>query len=97
MTIRRAMIIMRKRGKMKSPMAPKYEVGQRVIIMPVKNQPLSPRDSGLEQYAGRVGEVTDLHWLKRGIGEVFYLYTVRLEAERKEVVLHEDELEAVLG
>ena len=78
-------------------MAPKYNIGQKVVITPVKNQHLSPRDSGLEPYAGQVGEVTNYHWisLNTAVG-VFYIYTVRIETSHKEVVLHEDELASCL-
>ncbi len=76
-------------------MAPKYEIGQRVVITPVKSQYLSPRDSGLEPYAGQSGKVTDYYWISKDRGaEVFYVYTVRIESDNKEVVLHEDELRA---
>ena len=78
-------------------MAPKYEIGQKVIIKQVKNQHLSLRDSGLEPYAGRVGEVINYHWLCPSMGEVFYIYTVRLETDSKEVVLHEDEIKAYVA
>lgn len=78
-------------------MASKYKIGQKVVIAPVKNQHLSPRDSGLEPYIGQVGEITDYHWINpnTAVG-VFYIYTVRIGTGHKEVVLHEDELEACL-
>jgi len=78
-------------------MVPKYNTGQKVIVKPVKNQHLSPRDSGLDPYAGQVGEVTDYHWVSPNttVG-VFYIYTVRIGTGHKEIVLHEDELEACL-
>ena len=75
-------------------MAPKYEIGQKVIITPVKNQHLSPRDSDIEAYAGKSGKITDCYWISTGRGEVFYIYTVRIEADGKDVVLHEDEIQA---
>lgn len=78
-------------------MTPQYKIGQKVIITPVKNQLLSPRDSNLEPYAGQVGEVTDYHWIRPNTANVaFYIYTVRIGAGQKEAVLHEDELEACL-
>ena len=73
-------------------MGPKYEPGQRVIVSPVKNQPLSLRDSLLEPYAGQNGVVDEYYLLKRDT-EVFYIYNVRIGGGGKEVVLHEDELE----
>ena len=76
-------------------MAPKYKMGQKVVITPLKNQYLSPRDSGLEPYAGQVGKVTDYHWIRPNTTNgVFYIYTVRIGTGHKEVVLHEDELAA---
>jgi len=77
-------------------MAPKYEIGQKVIITPVRNQHLSPRDSNIEPYAGQSGTVTDYYWISRG-AEVFYIYTVRIGNDDKEVVLHEDELAAYIA
>ncbi len=78
-------------------MAPKYKMGQKVVITPLKNQYLSPRDSGLEPYAGQAGEVTDYRWIRPNTAvRAFYIYTVRIGTGHKEVVLHEDELEACL-
>jgi len=73
-------------------MASKYEIGQKVIITPVKNQHLSPRDSDIEAYAGQSGEVIDYYWIRPNTGEVFYIYTVRMETDHREIALHEDEL-----
>jgi len=73
-------------------MAPKYEIGQKVIIAPVKNQHLSPRDSDIEPYAGQGGKVIDYYWIRPNTGEVFYIYTVRIETDRREIALQEDEL-----
>ena len=78
-------------------MAAKYKTGQKVTITPVKNQHLSPRNSSIEPYAGQVGKVIDYYWICPNTGEVFYIYTVRIETDQKEVVVYEDELEAYLG
>ncbi|MBA7474075.1 hypothetical protein ES705_41778 [subsurface metagenome] len=75
-------------------MEPKYKLGQKVIIKPVKNQTLSARDSDIGQYAGQSGIVTDYYWLRPNMGEVFYIYTVKIGDDEKEIVLHEDEMEA---
>ncbi len=75
-------------------MAPKYEIGQKVVIAPVKNQRLSPRDSDIEAYAGQSGTVTNYYWISSNRGEAFYVYTVQIASGKKEVVLHEDELAA---
>ena len=73
-------------------MAPKYNIGQKVIIEQAKDLHSSLRDSGLEPYAGLVGEIINYHWLCPSGGEVFYIYTVQLETSSKEIVLHEDEI-----
>jgi len=39
-------------------MVPEYEIGQKVVIVPAKNQRLSPRDSDIEAYVGQSGTVT---------------------------------------
>ena len=77
-------------------MAPRYKMGQKIIITPVKYEHLSPRDSDISAYAGRNGKVTDYYWISTGRGEAFYIYTVRLEADDKNIVLHEDEMQAYL-
>ena len=77
-------------------MNPKCQIGQRVIIRQVNEQTLSPRDCTIEQYAGQIGEVTDYYWINPRLGEVFYLYTVRVGTGYKEIALHEDEIEAYI-
>lgn len=88
---------MRKRPGKDEAMAPKYEIGQKVVITPAKDQHSSLRDSDLKPFAGRVGEIANYYWLSRSQGKVFYIYTVQLETDYKEVVLHEDELEAFIA
>ncbi len=79
-------------------MAAKYEIDQKVRIAPDKEGPLSSRDSALEPYLGQIGQIIDCYWINKDIdAEVFYIYTVRVESDHKEVVLHEDELEAYVG
>ena len=75
-------------------MAPKYQVGQKVSITPVKAQLLSPRDAALEPYAGCVGRVNDFYWISStgSGGGPFYIYTILMETDEKEIVAHEDEL-----
>ena len=74
-------------------MPPKYVIGQKVIVTPVKNQHLAARDADIETYAGQSGKVVNYHWISLGKGEIFYVYTVQIGAGDKEIVLHEDELE----
>lgn len=78
-------------------MTQKFEIGQKVVITPIRNQHLSPRDSDLEPYAGRIGEIADVYWISSIRDEVFYLYNVRMETDGKEVVIHEDELTAYIA
>jgi hypothetical protein len=76
---------------------PKYQIGQKVIIAPVRTQQLSPRDAALEPYAGQIGKVADYYWIDLGRGAgVFYIYTILVGADQKELVVHEDELEGVI-
>jgi hypothetical protein len=77
-------------------MAPKFNKGQKVTVTPVKNPTVSPRDSDIRVYAGSNGKVIDYYWLSTSMGEAFYVYTVRIEAENKDIVLHEDEIQACL-
>lgn len=78
-------------------MATKYVIGQKVIITPVREQASSPRDSALEPYAGHIGKITNYYWINPGGGtEAFYIYTVQIGTGKKEIVLHEDEMESYL-
>lgn len=77
-------------------MAPMYEIGQRVTIAPVKSQHPSPRDSNLGTYAGKVAKVTNRYWITTPKGEVLYIYTVQVDKFEKDIVLHEDEMQAVI-
>ncbi len=77
-------------------MKPKFVVGQKVIITPVAKTPLSPRDSQLEQFIGQSGEVSDYYWVSFDRGtKAFYIYSIRVGSTEDEIVLHEDELQAV--
>ena len=78
-------------------MNPKYEIGQKVIIKPVTDQPLSQREDDIETYAGQVGEISDFYWISPRTGQIFYIYHVRMDTSRKDVVVYEDELEACLS
>ncbi|MFC1914803.1 hypothetical protein ACFLWK_00915 [Chloroflexota bacterium] len=77
-------------------MSSKYEIGQKVLIAPVDNQLLSPRGSDLGEYAGQSGQVIDYYWIGSG-SDIFYIYTVKTEADNREIVLHEDEIQIYLG
>jgi len=77
-----------------SLMEPRYNIGQKIIVRPVKNQSQSARDSDIGRYAGEKGTVTNYYWISPEGSEVFYVYTVEFGAGQKEIVLHEDEIEA---
>lgn len=77
-------------------MSPKYEIGQKVIIKPVKEKPLSQREDDIDSYAGQIGEISDYYWISPRTGKVFYIYTVKAGTSFKELVLHEDEIEACI-
>lgn len=73
-------------------MTPRYRIGDRVIIIPVQNPPLSTRDSEIGPYASQTGEVINYHWISPTRGQTFYIYTVKIGESHKEAVLHEDEI-----
>ena len=75
-------------------MAVKFNKGQNVVIRPVGGGTLTPRDASIEPYVGRNGQVTDYYAIVLRDGKSVYLYTVTTNSDRKELVLHEDELEA---
>ena len=77
-------------------MSPKYEIGQKVIVRPVNEQPSAKRGGDIDTYAGQVGEVSNYYWISPRTGQVFYIYTVRVGVDFKEVVLYEDEIEAYI-
>ena len=74
-------------------MDPKYEIGQKVIIKPVTDQPLSHRESDIELYTGQIGEIANYHWISPRTSQIFYIYTIKLSNDFKELVLYEDEIE----
>ncbi len=78
-------------------MTPKYAVGQKVTITPVRDQAISLRDSALEPYAGERGRVTDFYWVTMNNGNTVYMYSVQVGPGKEKIVLHEDELEPCLG
>jgi hypothetical protein len=73
-------------------MDPKYQIGQDVIVRPVKYQAVPPKDADITGFAGRRGKVVNYHWIQPSKGKIFFIYNVRLGEEMKEVILHEDEL-----
>jgi hypothetical protein len=76
-------------------MESKFHVGQRVKVKLAHEQSPSLRDSSVEPYVGKSGEVTDYYWISPSAGQAFFIYTVRISDEnRKTIVLHEDEIEA---
>ena len=75
-------------------MEPKYSEGQKVIVKPARSRSQSARDSDIGRYAGQRGTVTDYYWLNPSVTDVFYIYTVQFDIDQREIVLHEDEIEA---
>lgn len=74
-------------------MKARYKKGQRVTIVPPKSQTASPRDAAIEPYLGHSGKIVDYYWIQPGT-KVFYIYTIRIGDSKKEIVVHEDEIEA---
>jgi transglutaminase-like putative cysteine protease len=76
---------------------PRFAQGQKVIIKPVSETGLSHRENELNKYSGQVGQVTKYYWISPRTGQVFYIYNVRVDAGRKEIVVYEDEMEPALS
>jgi len=70
-----------------------YEIGEDILIKPVSEQGLSLRESTLNPYTGQTGKIINYHWIIPPTGEVFYLYTVQVDNDNKELVLYEDEIQ----
>jgi len=68
-----------------------YEVGQEVQIKPVVERGPSLRDVTVP-YVGKTGIVSNYYWIAPPSGEIFYLYTVRINHSNKEIVVYEDEI-----
>ena len=74
-------------------MAPRYNRGQRVVVMPVKNDSLTTRDSVIEAYVGKDGLITDYYWINSPTSKQnIYVYTVKIKEDNREIVVHEDEI-----
>ena len=78
--------------------SPRYSTGQKVIIDPVRQDSMTPRDAAIEPYAGKTAVIEDYYYLyNQDRRQVFYIYTVKLSTDEKlELVAHEDELRPVI-
>ena len=76
-------------------MNPKYKIGQRVVVKTVREQRVSLRDCTIEPYTGQTGKVINYYWISPRNSDIFYIYMVKVGTDPKEVVLHEDEIEAL--
>jgi hypothetical protein len=85
------MMMQNKTGK------PRYVKGQKVIIRPVSEQGATQREYNVNEYAGKVGEISNYYWISPRIGQIFFIYNVRVGKDRKEIVVYEDELEPNLS
>ncbi len=77
--------------------SPRYTVGQKVIIHPMDEKGLTRRESEITKYAGQTGVISNFYWISPAAGQIFYIYKVRVGAEKKEIVVYEDEMEAGLS
>ena len=78
-------------------MTARYRKGQKVVIKPINEGALTTRDSALQPYTGQIGKVTDYHWISIDRDtKVVYVYTVLVDSDQQEIVLHEDELQSVV-
>lgn len=76
---------------------PKYVVGQKVIIQPVSEPAGTQRENDINQYAGKVGEISTYYWISPRDGQVFYIYNVKVGEKKKEIAVYEDEIEPCLS
>ena len=76
---------------------PRYAKGQRVIIKPVSEKGVTQREYNVNEYAGRVGEISNFYSISPRTGQIFFIYNVRVGKDRKEIVVYEDELEPCLS
>lgn len=77
-------------------MIPKYKIGQKIIITPVAGQRLSPRGSELDKYSGQNGQIVHYYSINTDT-DCFYIYTIKTDTDKREIVLHEDEIQIHLG
>ena len=79
-------------------MLTKFKIGDKVTTKKsVSKQNFSTRDYALNKNAGQIGEITDYYWIRPPNGENFYLYTVKVGTNSKDIVLYEDERKRVQG
>jgi len=74
----------------------RYDIGQKVTIKPVDNVQPSSRECAIDSYVGKTGQVINYYWISPRMGEVFYIYAVRIGEGYKEIALYEDEIEALI-
>ncbi len=75
-------------------MEPKYKIGQKVTVKKHKSQSSDVRDSGISQYANQTGIVINYYFIHPNWGKVFYIYTIQIGEDQKDIVLHEDEIKS---
>ena len=73
-------------------MEPEYQIGQKVIVKRFETKLPSAGDADIGQYESQSGTVTNYYGISPNRGEVFFIYTVKVGANQKEIVLHEDEM-----
>ncbi len=66
-----------------------------VAIVRPKDQVATPRDAAIEAYIGHTGRIIEYYWVRPEKQE-FYIYTVRIDSSEEEIVVHEDEIEALI-
>jgi hypothetical protein len=75
-------------------MSARFVKGQKVVVRAIKtHNSLSTRDYALEKYEGQIGTVDNYYYITMGSGNTVYLYVVRIERDRKAIVLYEDEMQ----
>ncbi len=75
-------------------MEPKYKIGQKVTVRKLKSTSPALKDAEISQYANETGIVTNYYFMSPNWGKVFYIYTIQIGEDQKDIVLHEDEIKS---
>jgi|WetSurMetagenome_2_1015567.scaffolds.fasta_scaffold104498_3 hypothetical protein len=90
-------IIMPSTVKQNQAVKPRFSKGQKVLIKAVGDKNITQREADINEFSGKVGEVTNFYFISPRTEQIFYIYKVLVgDREKKEIVVYEDELEPVL-
>jgi hypothetical protein len=80
--------------KQNQEVRPRFAKGQKVLIKPASDKNVTQREADINEYAGKIGEITNFYFINPRTEQIFYIYKVKVgDREKKEIVVYEDELE----